>query len=159
MLFILGRLTSSSILSDKWKDVKEQEKTWVVPWGKQQNTASTLEKSASLIETIIGRSWEHKGPKHHPWSSLIHQRPSKRIYNELDYKATRTLLQQFWNPSLVMKRSFVMNIKDSYLCNQMRKHRSDWLASFSISSHQSNVKVRMVCKESHNLEKHISTKH
>lgn len=42
---------------------------------------------------------------------------------------------------------------DSDLCDQVRKYRSYRLTSFSIRSHDSNTKMRMICQETHNLPK------
>lgn len=41
----------------QWPNKRE---TCVVPCGKQQKTASTVEKSASLIEIMSGKSYKYK---------------------------------------------------------------------------------------------------
>lgn len=41
-------------------DIIRLKKTWVVPCGKQQKTASTLEKSASLTATKSGKSCKYR---------------------------------------------------------------------------------------------------
>jgi hypothetical protein len=86
------------------KEIGHHDLTWVVPWGRQQKTASTFEKSASLTATMSGKSCS-KG------SVQLALVPTEKKFS-FSHCAVWNLLT--WHPSTRTDHSSAFWVQDSY---------------------------------------------